>query len=1033
MTLRAPIPKSSVKPPLHGRRGLFCIGCIALVWITALGTCLDAQETAPNIPTRSPGFITRAWDAENGLPHNAVNKVLRDSRGFLWVATQLGLARFDGRQFVTYRVPDDFTLGGYNIRALALEDESTLLMLTGGDKLVRLRDGVFSLHPANEKVEGSRMRELVVDAHGDIWIGLETSKFLRWSGGELQTFGADEGVNARGASFTFVNDQQKRVWIAGGDFLGWHDADGLHEYAQKTGNSFYAAPARSGGVWVAAREHLAKIENGRWRIVYSHKDWPAARLGIQDIFEANDGALWIATKRDGVFRLMDDVLTHVPMPQERAMSVIDDIDGNVWLGMHGGGLVRAKPQRHTMLNTAAGFPSDVSSSVCEDSAGALWCANQSGGLVRVKDGSVSVAALASAGSMPYASTVCADKQGRVWAGSVGGLFWTTVEANGPRDDNGDAQWLLHHYAALGRANVQSLFCASNGDLWVSWGGRRLGVLRDGKLHEFTQSDGFYGERVMGIVERKNGDIWIGITRDTLLRFDPSSGKFEKHPLHDSTRFNRIHSLFVDGEDRLWLGTIQGLLLWRGTESRLFTQADGLPDDVINQVVEDDHRHLWINGRRGIFHVSIKQLLATADTPGRKVSAILLGHDENLDGISGLLGSQPMSCKTRDGRVWFITYRGVIGFEPPDSGAPRNPLPVYIDAIATNGDEPFASPSPGAKIHIPPGASPLEIRFTALNFSTPERTQIRRQLVGFDPEWIDADNERKAIYPRLPPGRYVFHVQAGDADSGIQTQSEASLVIIVAAAWWQTWWARALALLVFAAIVAWFARGISTRVFRRRLMRLQYEHAIERERSRIARDLHDDIGGRVTKISFVANKLQRKTGDPLQKEQLGGIATLARHLMEELHRVIWTIDSKNDSWRDLAVYMTRYAQRHLADTGILCTVEGAESIPDLPVTPDVQHHLLAITKESLNNMLKHSGADCITIQLSTTGGNFCMRIDDNGRGFDTTAQPNRDGNGLKNMRTRMAEIDARIDITSQPGKGTQITVELPLKCKPPIFL
>ncbi|XAE56646.1 hypothetical protein OH491_00170 [Termitidicoccus mucosus] len=494
MTPHSLMQKSACAPSWLGLRRWFCVGYAVLVRLVTFDSWLDAQEASPNLHTRTSGFITRGWDAEDGLPHNAVNKVIRDRHGFLWVATQLGLARFDGRQFVTYRVPDDFTLGGYNIRALALEDDHTLLMLTGGDKLVRLRDGVFELHPANGKMEGSRMRELAVDENGDIWIGTETSKCLRWNGNELQTFGAAEGVNARGASFTFANGQQKRLWVAGGDFLGWHDEEGLHEYAHKTGNSFYVAPARSGGVWVAAREHLAKIENNRWRIVYSETDWPARRLGIQDIFEADDGALWIATKRDGVFRLVDGVLTHVPMPQERAMSITDDIDGNVWLGMHGGGLVRAKPQRHVLLNTAAGLPSDVSSSVCEDGNGALWCANQSGGLVRMKNGNISIATMAAAESIPYISSVCADKHGRIWAGSVSGLYWTTVKGNGPHDGGGE-RWLLQHYAGR-KGQCAVAFCASNGDLWVSWGGRHLGVLRAGKMHEFTQTDGFHGERVM---------------------------------------------------------------------------------------------------------------------------------------------------------------------------------------------------------------------------------------------------------------------------------------------------------------------------------------------------------------------------------------------------------------------------------------------------------------------------------------------------------------------------------------------------------
>jgi signal transduction histidine kinase/ligand-binding sensor domain-containing protein len=961
---------------------------------------------------------------EDGLPHNGVRDIVRDPDGFLWVGTLGGLARFDGRQFVEYRVPEDFMQGGHNIRALAVEDRRTLLLITSGNKVVRLRDGVFESHPVNASLHGVSLRDLALDEDGAVWIGTDASTVLRWAGGNLQTFTIGGNALARDEHFSFVPDGQGRMWVGGGTFLGWHDGEGLHEYSRTAGHSLVIAPSRSGGLWVAAREHLARLEGGRWSVLASGGNWPG-RYGIRELLETRDGALWVATVRDTVWRLADNTLERVAPPHSRVMSIADDIDGNVWLGADGDGLIRVKPRRHVLLDSAKGFPADVSTSVCEDEDGALWCANQAGGVVRWKDGQAIVVSTEPGEPAPYANTVCVDRRGRVWAGTTAGLF--RIDAGG-----GGARWILRRHAAR-MPNVQTLFCAANGDLWIGWDNGRLGVLRDGVLREFTQADAFPSSPfpVVSIVEREGGEIWVGADYGMLLRFDRDAGRFKAKTLFPTDRTLRLLAMFADDANRLWITTTRGLLLWRdGGKSRLFTRADGFPDDLAIQVVEDNHGRLWGSGPRGIFHVPIRRLLDAADTPGRKVLATLLGRDENLDGVSGILGNQPMAWKDRDGRVWFSTYRGVAGFEPPDPREMRKPPPVYIDGMAVDGGS-LPIPDTGMPARVPPCAASLEIRFTALNFSTPERTHVRRMLEGFERDWIDAGNERACTYPRLPPGRYVFRVQAGDADSGILEQSETSLTLIVAAAWWQTWWARAGALLVFAAVVACCARVVSNRVLKRRLRWFQREHALDRERSRIARDLHDDLGGRMVQIGFVADSLRRKNTDPAQKERLGRLVTLSRHLIEDLHGIIWTVDSQNTGWRNLAAFLARHAQRHLSGTGIHCTVTGADdAIPDTPVTPEVQHHLLAVTKEALNNMLNHSDAGRVTINLSADKDRFHMSIEDNGRGFDTTVRDNCNGNGLANMRARMSEIGADIDIASAPGKGVRITVGIPLQCKPP---
>ncbi|OAM89052.1 histidine kinase [Termitidicoccus mucosus] len=993
-------------------------------WVLFLLLLAAGMPPCPSVraddePARADGqYLAREWLTDDGLPHNAVNAVVRDSKGFLWLGTMGGLARFDGSNFVEFPLPADMTADGFNIRALAVDDDDSLLMITANNQVVRLRDGEFNLHPVNATLPRGSLLDLGVGANRSLWIGLASpAAIVRWHNGVTTVFGANVGVKRRSGRFMFVRGKNGATWMAGGDFLAWHDEDGLHRHTGRAGRSLFIAPSRSGGLWIAAREHLARLENGNWRVVLSGQGWPAAQIGIQDMFEDTTGALWIATRRDGVFRLVDGTLETVlvPVRRERVLSIMDDIEGNIWLGMNGGGLVRLKPKHHVLLNQSAGLPQEISSSVCEDDTGALWCANQAGGLVRVKDGRVDIAATVPVERNFYANNVCVDRPaGRVWVGTISGLYSTPV--NGP--------WVLRREACEG-CNVQTLFLAGNGDLWLSWNSARLGVLRDGVLREFTADDGFPGSRVASIGERAGGEIWVGLENGALFRL--AGGKLVEEPIPPAARFARLHALLTDAENRLWIGTSNGLLLWRGARSRLFTRADGLPDDIINQIVIDDNSRLWASSRRGIFHLPLAQLTAAADAPGRALTPVLLGRDDDLDGVAGFLGAQPMAWKGRDGRVWMVTYRGVAGLDPIGPVEKRAPLPVHIDRATVDGVA--MKLAPGEELRT--GAQPrqLELEFAALNFSTPDRTRMRRMLEGFDVGWVDAGRERFCVYPHLPPGRYVFRVEASDGENR-WADGQASLAIVVPPAWWQTWWTRAGFLLVFAALVALLARAGSNHLLKRKLKRLQQENALERERARIARDLHDDLGGRMTRIGFVADRLHRKVEDPEQKEQLGRLAAQSRYLIEDLEGIIWTVNPQNDSWQRLAAYISRYAHSHLRDTGILCTVDGASDIPDQPISPDVRHHLLAIAKEALNNMLKHSQASRASLSLAAEGGIFRMRLHDDGRGFDSAAAERDDGNGLVNMRARMAEVGGRIDIMSRPGEGTDIVVDVPMQYRPP---
>lgn len=1015
------------------RRGLAILPIVLLVAFASKTATAAPLASHSSTGIASGEFIMSTWYGEGGLPHNVINDVVRDTRGFLWIGTRGGVARFDGRFFTQYPVPPEFAQGRYDIRAVAVEDERTVVLITGANKLVRLRDGIFTLHPADKFLSAIIALDLAFDDTGALWIGTGaptagTPVLMRWDGENMETFGRDAGIARRSARFCVATDSAKRVWIAGGDFFGWYENGALHSQGTPLASdsrSYMMTKSRSGALWIASRESLARFENNTWTTILSGDDWPAPYAGIQDLYETSDGVLWLATRRDGLFRLIDGRLKRVRLPHDRVESINEDNDGNVWLGINGGGLVRLKPKRHVLLNTTTGLPTDVSSSITEDETGAMWFANQVGGTVRVKTGRTIVIPTAG-GDNIYASNICADQQGTVWVGALSGLYST-------RTNVPDESLVLRKFDA-GMPTVQTLFSAANRDLWVGWSNSKLGRIRDGKLREFNAKDGIPPNRVAAVVERQNPagpEIWVAMQQGLLFKLSGDGERFDKQPLPPGSLPSQIYAMHVDANNRLWIGTSVGLLLWDEKSPRLFTCADGFPDDVIYQINSSNHNRIWLGTRVGIFSVQIEQLLAIGNTPGRRVTVTLFGQDDNLDGLSGMVGGQPMSWKSRDGRIWFATYRGVVGFDATNLAEEKPKLPVYIDGLSVNGAavDIHDSRADGEKTRITPNPRQIEFSFTALNYSAPERTHVRRMLEGFDVDWVDASGERGCVYSRLPPGDYTFRVEAMDPANSAQ-RATASIAITVAAAWWQTSIFWILVLAVFTLAVAWCARHVSNRILRQRLRRLEQEKALDRERSRIARDLHDELGSRMSRIGFTADTICKDPDANHQKTLLAGLVDQTRDLVEDLHRVVWTVNPRNDSWQRLAEYISRYAQRLLAGTRILCTIDGVTDIPDTPVTPEVRHHIVAITKEALNNMLKHAKADAVKIKMDAARGNFSLSITDNGCGFDETALGEHEGYGLQNMRERMSEAGGSIDIRSRPREGTQIKLDVSLEYRPP---
>jgi signal transduction histidine kinase len=470
---------------------------------------------------------------------------------------------------------------------------------------------------------------------------------------------------------------------------------------------------------------------------------------------------------------------------------------------------------------------------------------------------------------------------------------------------------------------------------------------------------------------------------------------------------------MDRQQTLWIGTRGGgLNRFKAGKFTAYTSKEGLFSDEVYEILEDDFGYFWMSCRKGIFRVSRKQLDDLDRGAIQAIGCTVFGRADGLPSVQCNGLSKPAGWKGKDGRLWFPTIRGVVAVEP---GLKTNdqPPPVFIEEVLADG-RPLrpegAAPSDALTLTIPPGRGGIEIHYTALSFQAPEKNRFKYWLEQTDPGWMDAGAARSVSYNNLAPGKYRFRVMACNND-GVWNEKGAMLSLIFVPHYWQTWWFKV-------ALVAALALVLAS-LYRSRVRRLR---AIETLRIQIAANLHDDVGARLTKVAMVTELVDRQIvpGQPA-KPHVQNVLKTVREITRAMDEIVWTINPKNDTLENLANYIFQYVQEYFQNTGVRCRLDMPAELPDWPMPTEARHNLFMAVKEALNNVLKHADATEVQIGLEAAGGQMTISITDNGRGF-LLDQRRGKGNGLDNMRQRLAQIGGRLVLETEPGRGTRIKME-----------
>lgn len=783
-----------------------------------------------------------------------------------------------------------------------------------------------------------------------------------------------------------------------------------------------------GGEWIAGERRLRRFVGGEVVEDYGPYSF-AAPLRIVAMLEDREGRLWLATDGDGVLcyhgvNSADEFRGAEGLPENRVRCLFEDRDGNVWAGTDGGGVVRFRPRMFRSPVGSSGLVGERVNSVAVDGTDDIWIGTAESGLL-VWDGTQHTAALSP--DRNRIVTLLADASGlNVWVGTDGqGLF---------RVNRRDTESLFledREIAGLNETRVQALLEDRDGAIWV---GTRNGLVRvEGERVEWRElGDGSERPDVRCLVQSADGSIWVGTHGSGLLRMDGRTvRKFDrKKGLAD----NYVWSLLAEEDGVIWVGTFGGGL--SRFEDGIFQTlgvSHGLPDKVISSVLRDRLGDLWMGSQRGVFRVRRGELEDFFAGRSTRVGVSLFDVDDGLISPECVGGHQPSGVAARTGEMIFATTKGLAMIDPAALAASSEAPPVVIESVLLNDTRVFES-LPGRReagrleqaIQVGPGRARIGINFAGMDFAKPDKIAYRYRLSGRDEDWVEAGGQRTAIFEGLRPGDYRFEVVAAKAD-GTSSMAPASVAFQVIPFFWQTLWFRVAAVLGMAGLIGWIVRLVSLRRIRRQMERLERELAIQNERTRIANDMHDDLGARLTRLAFLSDLAQRDTGSVPGENRLVELGEAARETAASLDELVWTVNPKNDRLDRLINYMIGQAREFCEDTGLRCQVDAPRDIPDLEVNGDFRHNLFLVVKEAMNNVAKHAQAERVELRIRVNDERLDISVNDDGCGFDVEAH-RESGNGLGNYDDRISALNGTVNLQGRPGEGTRLDITVPL---PPI--
>ena len=980
---------------------------------------------------------TKIFTTADGLANNLVYRILLDSHGYLWFCTREGLSRFDGYGFVTYGVVDGLpsaeikglveTKKGYYWVATnkglvrfdplgtrppssdgrpmftrflpdpdpRAEDIWGLFQDREGTVWLGTQLGLYKLNEAGtgsvtfQRIDlgGAQVAPMAEDGAGALWIGTSAGLFRRFPDGRLEQYTVREGLPANGVSTVLV-DRHGRIWVG----------------TVNSGLAVFTMDQTLRRPMVAVAYSTRNGLPGNW---------------INQIFEARNGSIWAATTR-GLVEIVAEADPHryrlrsfgnaLNLANPALKAVAEDRIGNLWVGAEGGGVAKIPASKFIDYGEADGIR--ATGTMFETPGDGVIAMELMGDwrFFRCADLRPIAANLPSSviPSWGWNQMALVDSEGDWWIGTRSGVL--RYHGVSRLEQLAHATPVARYTKRDGLAAdvVIRLFEDSHRDVWIA----TVGETTRGGLSRWERKSRalyHYSERnalpsfdlffVSAFGEDERGNVWIGFSGDGgLVRY--RNKEFERFGNEDGIPPGAIWNLIRDAQDRLWAASYRGGLIRidRPSQERpvfsRYTTAQGLSSNEVTTVVEDTAGAIYATTGRGLDRLDPATGMIRTYRKGESLP----------------VGENGAAIRDRAGVLWFSYSGGVIRIVPT-ADTPSSPPAVLISDLRVAGQSRHISALGQSELpyfELPWDRNSLDVDFVAPGFGPDDGLRYQIKLEGGGSDWSSASDQRKIMYANLAPGRYRFQARALNA-YGL-TSAAAGFSFRILPPVWQRWWFRSAAVLLLA--------GLAYAFYRYRISRLLEVVAM---RTRIATDLHDDIGANLTRIAVLSEVVRRK-GATDTDDHLASIATVARESVAAMSDIVWAISPGRDGLNDLTSRMRDHAEEVFTSNGKELTFTAPAIDRDTRLSVDTRRDVYLIFKEAVNNAARHSGCSRVQVSLDSDAAGLILSVVDDGAGFDTGSEDQ--GNGLTSMRSRAERLGAKFDISSRPGKGTTVRLEVP---------
>ncbi len=946
--------------------------------------------------SRFDGYGFTNYTAANGLPDRHVRDFLETRTGAIWIATEGGLAKLDpqaeseNRLFITI-LPENPKAKTITV---LFEDERGIVFAGTEDGLYKINEKdeleLINLGNPLPPLNKILVRAIIKDRRGVMWVGAESGLYRILPDGAVEHFTEKDGLTDTNITTVFEN-KDGRIWV------------GLR-------------PNRVAGLMLLVNEPN-KNQNIVERFYDSRDGLP--NEWITDLFEDDEGKFWVGTTRGvclwqvGEKQVCKTYTGANDMCDMEVRTISRDNDENLWFGTRCGAKKLAR-YGFTTFDEPNGANNIKVNSIFENSEGELFASYNDGAIRTVTrfDGERFEAVKpAFPSEIRYFGwgnrhTVMQDKAGDWWFPTASGLY----KFPRPAEFKDLAKMPPQRFAAkLQTTQIFRLFEDSRGNFWIAdinpsrketvnelWLWERSADIWRDLTNELNLTN---DRMVTSFAEDKSGNIWIGTGGDAfqnnLARY--RNGRFYIFTnVENETLSGEMISLFVDSKNRLWIANpVMGLLRLDDVNAgelkfTRYTPAEGLSSIGVITVTEDAYGRIYIGTGRGLDRL-------TPET----------GQVENFTTADGLPASfVETSFRDRQNNLWFGTDKGIARFTP-DPKRTRQPPNILITGLHISGAaQPVSILGAAAVENIELNSDQRQVTVDFLGLGANLGEKLKYEYRFGEADWTATD-ERTINFANLAPGDYRFEVRAVTADR-IYSQMPAVVSFRIASPFWQRWW--------FLVLVSALLAGLIYMIYSYRLRRLL---ELERVRTRIATDLHDDIGANLTRISLLS-EVARQKAENGNGQLLSSISEIARESVSSMNDIVWAISPKHDSLLDL----TRRMRRHAEEVFALRDIElefNAPTDSDIQLNVGTRRDVLLIFKEAVNNAAKHSQCSMVRIDFSYRNSILKLRIKDNGKGFDPASE--NDGHGLRSMTRRAESLGGKLTVDCEEGTDVEFAVNL----------